>query len=193
MYPPHLLGPENQTMPSALIPYCTYQSQILGKVPGYDYLGCGGFQPVVFHGRLCYSLKQRMRGETAKGKKSGLLLMIDPGQILKNSDDEERTSFHIYIHTLSSFSGFKAGSYALSSLKQMTGTSGFLNLPDNQKRCQVEVREDCLRLKLSHELQKQCGCIPWAISNNYKEKVNFLSQTVLPSGELLQPCSTAVH
>ena len=38
----------------------------------------------------------------------------------------------------------------------MTGTSGFLNLPDNQKRCQVKVREDCLREKLFHEVQKQC-------------------------------------
>ena len=175
MHSPHLLGPENQIMPSALIPYCTYQSQILGKVPGYDYLGCDGFQPVVFHGRLCYSLKQRMRAQTKEGKENGLLLMIDPGRIVKrqNEDDKESGSFKIYIHTLSGFSGFKAGSYALDSLKQMTVTSGFMSLLDDQKRCQNEVWEDCQRLKLFDEFQKQCDCIPWAISRNYDKKVAF--------------------
>ena len=117
-----------------------------------------------------------MKGETREGKENGLLLMIDPGQILKksNSEDKEISSFQIYLHTLSGFSGFETGSYAMNSLKQMTGTSGFLNLPDNQKRCQVELSEDCQRVKLFDVLQKQCGCIPWSISNNYKGKVNFL-------------------
>ena len=130
----------------------------------------------MFNGRLCYSLlKEQLRGDTAQGKENGLLLMIDPGRIVKrqNEDDKESGSFKIYIHTLSGFSGYKAGSYALDSLKQMTVTSGFMSLLDDQKRCQNEVWEDCQRLKLFDEFQKQCDCIPWPISRNYDKKVAF--------------------
>ena len=98
--------------------------------------------------------------------------MIDPGQIKDGqSYDEESTSFELYIHTLSGFSGFKAGSYAMSSLKQMTGTSGFMSLQDDQKRCQVGLREDCWWSRVSEELHKQCGCIPWKIGGKHMTKV----------------------
>ena len=161
-YPPHLSGPVNETMPSALIPFCSYQSETLGKtIPGFDILACDSFQPVVQNGRLCYSLKNKFERKAKRGKKHGLLLMIDPGKIEeKQNVDEEHFSFELYLHTLSGFSGFKAGSYSLTSLKQMIGTAGFMNLPEEQKRCHVEVREDCQRVKLFDEFQKQCKCIP---------------------------------
>ena len=172
MHPPHLTGPGHEMMPSALIPFCSYQSETLGKkIPDFDISACDSFQPVERNGRLCYTLKHGFASKSKQGKKQGLLLMIDPGQI--EDEDEESFSFELYVHILSGFSGFKAGSYALSSLKQMTGTSGFMSLPEDQKRCQVEVREDCQRAKLFDEFQKQCECVPWAISGNYKGKVTF--------------------
>ena len=199
MHPPHLIGPENKTMPSALIPFCSYQSKTLGKmIPGYDVLACDSFQPDVVNGRLCYSLKNRLKGKTKLGKKYGLLLMIDPGQIQDGQNyDEESSSFELYIHTLSGFSGFKAGSYALDSLKQMTGTSGFMSLPDDQKRCQVGLREDCQRSWFLEELQKQCGCIPWTIGGKYMTKVVTCFKTlkkkhIVCTGKVLQPNEPAM-
>ena len=162
-------------MPSALIPFCSYQSKTLGKkMSGNKYLGCDRFFPVSFNGRRCYSLKEEMVEETKQGKENGLLLLIDQGPGAGNqNEDEESASFEIYIHTLSGFSGHHAGSYALDSLKLMTGTPGFINLPDDQKRCQLEDREDCRRRKLIHELKMQCGCVPWAIKTSEEGEVIF--------------------
>ena len=175
MHPPHLTGSENEKMPSALIPFCSYQSEALGnKISGYEMLSCNRFQPTLLNGRICYSHKQELGKGTKQGKKHGLLLMIDPGQLEEDQDeDEESSSFKIYIHTLSGFSGFKTGSYALSSLKKMTGTSGFMSLPDEQKRCQIEVFEDCQSSRFLEELQKQCGCIPWTIGSKHTGKVSI--------------------
>ena len=54
----------------------------------------------------------------------------------------------------------------MDSLKQMTGTAGFMSLPDDQKRCQIELFEDCQRSKFVGQLQETCGCIPWAIAKD---------------------------
>ena len=161
MHPPHLLGPNKEPMPSALIPFCQYQSEFLGKtIPGSRFLACDRFEPSVIDGRLCYSLKDQLKRPTKQGKVNGLILMIDPGKTM----DEESSSFELYLHTLSGFSGSSAGSYAMASLKQMTGTTGFMSLPDDQKRCQIEPFEDCRRSKLVGQLQETCECIPWAIA-----------------------------
>ena len=176
MHPPHLIGPENETMPSALIPFCSYQSENLGKmISGSKLLSCDSFEPVVFSGRLCYTLKDKFETETKQGKTNGLLLMIDPGEAGHDqNEDEEKTPFQLYIHTLSGFTGFQAGSYAsMSALKRMTGTSGFMSLPEDQKRCQVELRENCQRSLFYKELEKQCGCISWTFIGKNTVKVTF--------------------
>ena len=167
MHPPHLFGPNNEQMPSALIPFCQFPSESLGKtIPGSRFLACDSFEPYIIDGRLCYSLKDQLKRPTKQGKKNGLVLMIDPGKTM----DEESSSFELYLHTLSGFSGSSEGSYAMDSLKQMTGTTGFMSLPDDQKRCQIELFEDCRRSKLVGQLQETCGCIPWAIANDKHTK-----------------------
>ena len=200
LHPPHLTTADNDIMPSAFIPFCSYQSEALGEpVPGAKYIGCNHFLPTSFNGQLCYSLKEELKGETKQGKRNGLLLMIDPGHIGEiQREDEERPPFEVYIHTLSGFTGYQAGSYALDSLKQMTGTSGFMNLPDKQKRCQFGDREECRQLELMTQFELQCGCIPWAINTNLREKVNFVRFIfsvffLLFPGQKLQPCTTNVH
>lgn len=150
---------------------------MLGKeIPGYDFPACDIFQPVVFDGRLCYSLGKEIAGRTKEGKENGLLLMINP-KTMKNTksihNDMESSSFKIYLHTLSGFSGHKSGSFALNSLKLMTGTSGFMDLPDDQKRCEVHLREDCKTREFVKDIEQKCGCIPWAIKNAATMKVNF--------------------
>ena len=149
-------------MPSLLVPYCSYQSKMLGrKKPGYNFPFCDIFEPVVFDGRLCYSVGKEFGGKSKDGKENGLLLMVSPG---RNHDDKESNLFQIYVNTLSGFSTYKTGSFALNSLKKMTGTSGFMSLPDEQKRCQVELREDCQTKNILFEMELQCGCVPWAIN-----------------------------
>ena len=145
------------------------------KIPGYKLPACDIFQPVVFDGRLCYSVGKELAGKTMEGKENGVLLLISPGTVDKKRilNDRESTSFKIYIHTLSGFSGYKSGSFALNSLKRMTGASGFMDLPDEQKRCQVELREDCRARELFKEIERKCGCVPWAINDDVKRKVNF--------------------
>ena len=200
MHPPHLIGANNEQMPSALIPFCSYQSEISGKtIHGYNLLACNSFGPSIVNGRLCYSLKDQLKGKkTRHGKKNGLMLMIDPGQIMDNqNDDEASSSFELYLHTLSGFSGFRAGSYALNSLKEMTGTPGFMSLPDNQKRCEIQLYEDCERSKFVGQLQDKCGCIPWAFaSDKHGEKVRLKFKDFLlldlSAGQFLQSCATAV-
>ena len=67
------------------------------------------------------------------------------------------------IHTLAQYSTFGSGSYELSSLKRMTGTESFKELPDNQKKCTVHNREGCQTQKYLGAVQKKCKCIPWAL------------------------------
>jgi hypothetical protein len=64
------------------------------------------------------------------------------------------------MNTLDRFSGFKEGSYAMSSLKNILVTDNFMNLPDDTKYCQEEAYEDCH----TQRYLKQCGCVPWALS-----------------------------
>ena len=165
----HIVGQTNETMPSLLVPYCSFPSKILGgKSSGYNFPFCDILEPVVFDGRLCYSVGKEFGGKSKEGKENGLLLMINPG---RKHDDKESESLQIYVHTLSGFSTYKTGSFALNSLKKMTGTSGFMDLPDEQKRCQVELREDCQAKEILHEMELQCGCVPWEIYSVARRKV----------------------
>ena len=46
-------------LPSALIPFCAYQSNLktLGtSIPGLNFPVCNAFRPTLLHGQLCYSL-----------------------------------------------------------------------------------------------------------------------------------------
>ena len=150
-------------MPSVFVPYCSYQSKMLGrKNPGYNFPVCDIFEPVAFDGRLCYSVGKEFKVKSKEGKENGLLLMVSPGRY---HDDKESNSFQIFVHTLSGFSTYKTGSFALNSLKKMVGTSGFMDLPDEQKRCQVELREECQAKEILNQMELQCGCVPWAIKS----------------------------
>ena len=53
---------------------------------------------------------------------------------LESSGADDRSP-KIYLNTLSSFTDFRVGSYAMTSLKKMTGTESFLKQTDEQTRC----------------------------------------------------------
>ena len=72
----------------------------------------------------------------------------------------------IYLHTLSSFTDFRVGSYGMTALKKMTGTESFLTQTDEQKNCRIGTFEDCQAKNYIDSVQKKCGCVPWALSSS---------------------------
>ena len=83
----------------------------------------------------------------------------------------EAGSARIYLNTLSSFTDFRAGSYAMTSLKKLTGTESFLTQTDEEKKCSIETLEDCQARSYIDRVQEKCGCVPWAISTALGTKV----------------------
>ena len=59
----------------------------------------------------------------------------------------------------------------MTSLKKMTGTDAFLDLPENIKGCQIEDQEMCYSRRYIEELQNQCKCLPWALRASIPQKV----------------------
>ena len=129
-----------------------------------------------------------LRRATENGMEKGLLLALNMNVDTKEEDFETNkewldkdslkteASDHgntatIHLSTLDRFSITKPGKYAMASLKKMTGTDDFLDLPDNTKDCQIEVQESCYNRRYVEELQKQCNCLPWALGAGITQKV----------------------
>ena len=55
----------------------------------------------------------------------------------------KQETFKVYIHTLSPFTAYGPGAFAMSTLKRMTGTTSFMELPENRKKCAVHNRQEC--------------------------------------------------
>ena len=175
LHPVHLLDSMERALPAALIPFCSYQANmsLLGN-PGdqFPFVACGKFQPYLLEGQLCYSLDLRdiKSGGSRKGKGKGLLLVLDPtiNSDIDDGDKQEDTKINnesylarLYLHTMTTFSSSKNGSYALSVLKKMTGTESFLQMPE--KGCQVESYEECNTRKYLDRVIEVCKCVPWAL------------------------------
>ena len=171
LHPVHLLDSMERALPAALIPFCSYQANmsLLGN-PGdqFPFVACGKFQPYLLEGQLCYSLHLRdfVSGGSRKGKGNGLLLVLDPTIERFNLDNSSHGSHlaRIYIHTMTHITNSKNGSYALTVLKKMTGTESFLQIPDDDKRCQVETYEECNTRMYLERVGEECKCVPWGVN-----------------------------
>ena len=187
VHPAHLTDSQGTPAPAALIPFCAYQTRLLGQPrPGLPFTACDRFRPAVLEGHLCYSLQLGLdkNSRTKEGLDNGILLLIDHGRTNREIIEEthfevgqkidslnlrpvsdQESSARIYVNTLASFSGHKSGSYAMSNLKQMTGTESFKELSDDIKECQVEPMEECQAKAFLENVQKECGCVPWVFSS----------------------------
>ena len=180
LHPVHLTpDKEGNLPPSALVPFCSYQgdSSSLGHgIPELDNLTiCDKFKPTILEGQRCYSLDIAKLGEktTKLGKTNGLFLLLDPNPYQSNDTakkvEESKLgvkSFKVFIHTLAQYSSFGPGSYGMSTLKRMTGTESFKQLPDHQKKCLVHNREKCQTQKYLDQVQRECNCTPWALQTD---------------------------
>ena len=89
---------------------------------------------------------------------------------------EDQSSAMVYIHTLAQYTAEGSGRHAMSSLKRMTGTDSFKELPDSQKNCQVHNREQCQTRKFLEHVQNNCNCVPWAATLDHStEKVHIIT------------------
>ena len=205
LHPAHLVGSSSLPPATALIPYCAYMGDMttLGtNIPGFTYPVCTAFQPTILEGQLCYKLNMtnidlnretHVRSKFGKGK--GLLLLIDKSKPIYEANfmtptaenPEEKNllrtetefdvegSTRIFIDTLESFTDYRTGVYALSAMKMMSGTRGFLALPEETRLCQTQELQECQNQKYLEEVQSQCGCIPWSLKTSlpqpYMQKV----------------------
>ena len=186
-------------MPSALIPFCAYGSdmRVVGKSSAqFTFPVCSAFTPTLHQGQLCYKLQlDPETTESKAGIEGGLMLFIDHNTersviataeqgkyemdktVMKMPSKEKMNTIEIYLPTLAPYSAHKPGSYKMTSLKKMTGTENFLKMSETTKKCQNEVFEDCKTRFLTANSQKVCGCLPWALTTAVTkvEKYNVVS------------------
>ena len=178
--PPHILNKEGKVMPSALIPFCSFNSLIKGKVvPNLSFPVCDLFDPVVHNGKLCFQMDMTVKmpsAKTVQGK--GLTLIIDANsersvanQIKREIKDDpkildlqeasvETNKFvEINIGTLAPFYAFGPGNYILTVVKQMSATDGFLSMSSEKRECEKETFEFCQKSMFQEKIKK-CGCTP---------------------------------
>ena len=178
--PPHILNKEGKFMPSALIPFCSFNSVIKGKVvPNMSFPVCDLFDPVVHKGKLCFQMdmtRKMPKAKTVQGK--GLTLIIDANlersvaiQVKRDVKDnpksldlqeasiETKKFVQINIGTLAPFYAFGPGNYILTVVKRMSATDGFLSMSSEKRECEKENFESCQRRIFQERIQK-CGCTP---------------------------------
>ena len=134
---------------------------------------CDKFQSTILEGQLCYTLDiarvvKIADNPTRSGKFNGLLLLLDPTPFDQSSIDKNARGqvFKVVVHTLAPYSTFGSGSYRMSTLKKMTGTANFKQLPDHQKKCLVHDRQECQARNYLEQIRKECRCLPWALQTN---------------------------
>ena len=161
--PPHLEDAKGRLLPRALIPLCSYQGNMLGKMHK-NFTFCDKFQPSVLDGQLCYSLNlsQAVKLKSKSGQRNSLAIVLDQPTSYGLSGKEKSVAT-IHLDTLAGFNDNRPGKYYMSNLKKMTGTEAFMSLSDSEKRCQSESYADCKMGKIFAELQKKCKCVPWEL------------------------------
>ena len=119
---------------------------------------------------------------SGQGQANELMMLLDyqedlslklPHPKVENMDSDERvetvkissleenreSKVKIQIGTLSPFKGFGEGTYKMSDAKRMTAKPDFLKMSFEDRKCEVELYEDCRTRKL---LEK-CNCVPWKL------------------------------
>ena len=160
----------------------------LKYMDGIVYPVCSSFQPAILEGQLCFRLEMNYTSAEGKKNQLMLLLDYNEdrsiyaskanastqyiqGMIAKkinskinrlNMDDAvdiQRKEAKVHIDTLSSFRGFGSGTYKISDVKKMTTTDDFLNMPIEDRKCEVMPNEECQNQKL----QEECNYDLWAV------------------------------
>ena len=183
-HPPHLVS----TWSSALIPFCAYKTDLnISRnplaLPGISFPLCSSFLPTILGGQLCYKLT--LDKPSSQWKENQLMLVLDYNEDRslqtksnKNDDEVHEREFSsttmnfgtatksldgslakVQVNTLSPYVHFGGGRCTMTAVKRMTAKSDFLKMPLSERRCEVELYEDCETRKLFEE----CNCVPWEV------------------------------
>ena len=174
-HPPHLTS----SWSSAFIPFCAYKTDLSFTKNMIELLGitfplCSSFLPTLLEGQLCYKLT--LKEETSHGKRDSLVFLLDYNEALSlQTSFPEKDTLAIpskkfifnkvessqlatfQINTLSAYRGFREGVFTMTNVKRITAKEDFLKMPLKDRKCNVELREDCRTRKLLEE----CNCVPW--------------------------------
>ena len=71
----------------------------------------------------------------------------------------QAVSAKVQINTLSPFIHFGGGTFMMTDVKKMTSTDDFLEMPMIDKKCDIELYEDCR----TRRLLEGCNCVPWEV------------------------------
>ena len=133
MHPPNLVAKNGNLHPNALVPFCAYQTRMLGNrvdtPTNRSFVACSHFEPAILDGQLCYSfdVNKVAKTKSGAGRGNGLLLVIDPPvnpeqkskyKPLKRIDhmittlnigqtNKDNQGLRIYLNTLEKFETFK--------------------------------------------------------------------------------------
>ena len=186
--PIHLLSETGHTLPSCFIPYCAFGGDMaaLGRrQENFTYPVCTAFEPTILDGQLCYKIDVNKVMEDVKngvGHEAGLMFVIDLNEeralaletkktFVDIQECEEKThlpsrpkevdNIKVHIDTLEPFSVFDSGIFIMTSVKEMKGTTNFLEMADDVRKCGLEdYVQDCKnRNDLVNKLLS-CNCTP---------------------------------
>ena len=73
--------------------------------------------------------------------------------------DAQLQSAKVHMNTLSAHDSFGEGSFFITDVKKMTSKKDFLDMPLKDRKCNIELFEDCRTRKLLEE----CNCVPWEL------------------------------
>ena len=146
---------------------------------------CSSFIPTILEGQLCYNLRLNMT--SGQGKKNELMLILDYNQdrslqtSFNGSEDVtsstdtlnfdtavesiQGVSAKVQINTLSPYVGYLSGNtsgggkYMMTDVKRMSAKEDFLKMSLEDRKCEVELYEDCRTRRLLEE----CSCVPWEV------------------------------
>ena len=106
-------------------------------------------------------------------------ILGDKEYSLEEDQEDNILEAKIYIHTMGRYAGSGPGRFAMKSLKLMSVSENFLDLPQETRVCQVEVREHCqVRTFLERGL-RDCGCVPWEFSGTVTNQVIWIKNVLL--------------
>ena len=180
-HPPHLIS----SWSSALIPFCAYKTDLnISENPlslsGITFPLCSSFLPTILEGQLCYKLD--LKRNSGQGKKNQLLLVLDYNEdrsiqtglhtvkdmavdmvSSKNTMDLDSSkgglqgvSAKVQINILSPYVHFGGGTFKMTDVKKMTASEDFLGMSHTERKCDIELYEDCR----TRRLFKDCNCAP---------------------------------
>ena len=190
---------------SSIVPFCSFKSDLTLAsppfwLPNISFPLCSSFQPTILEGQLCYKIQPNATADQAK--MNDLMMVLDYNEdrsfalplmndltsdshnMMTMNLDPAREYQHqdakIHIEALSNFKGFGGGSYKMTAVKRMTATNAFLDMPFEDRGCEVELFQECKTRRLLEE----CKCVPWEVLEVFG---TFQEHYSLPKG--IKRCS----